>query len=543
MSKNLDGANFVKAMISASNALINNKNRIDALNVFPVPDGDTGTNMASTLESATKNLKDINDYDINNITSLIAKGMLFGARGNSGVILSQIFKGFALGLANKKTASTKDLVNAFKSAHQKAYGAVLKPVEGTMLTVIRETAEMLEDDWKTHETNLSQADFWQKVVEFSRISCDNTPNKLKMLREVGVIDSGGEGLCTIFIGIHNYFLGKPVELKSSSDEITKFINETEIFNGEFGYCTEFIIDLKEPDSFEKNLFVKKVEASVTSLVIVNDTNILKVHGHTLKPGQFLTIAQEYGEFIKIKSENMTLQTNNSKATAIELKKTSSEVALCGIVSCNIGSGIIERMNKLGCDYIVDSSENQNPSARDIINAINAVNAQTVFVLPNNSNTILVCQQAAQVVTDKNVIVIPTKNQIHGLSAMINFNSENIAEDNLEFMNEAVESTTTGAITKSIRTTKINNIEIKEGYYISIKNGKIIGCDETYIKAWKKLIKKLIRKEYEIITIYYGDEVSEAEANELANFVQGKYDIEVEVYYGGQPNFHFIIGIE
>ncbi|ADE19866.1 DAK2 domain-containing protein [Mycoplasma crocodyli] len=545
MNKSLDGQMFLNAMISASNALSNSKNRIDALNVFPVPDGDTGTNMSSTINTAIDNCRNITDESISVVSSSIAKGMLLGARGNSGVILSQIFKGFSMGLSEKNSATVKDLVQALNTAQQKAYGAVLKPVEGTILTVIRETSEMIQKEYKKDFTKVSILDFFTKVLEFMRIACDNTPNKLKILREVGVTDSGGEGLFVIFEGMLSYFQGKPVQISKTTDDINSFINDTEVFDGEFGYCTEFIIDLEEQDKFDKEEFTRQIESIATSLVVVTDENILKVHGHTLKPGQMLNLAQEYGEFIKIKSENMTIQANNSKAIA-ETKKHVEvvESSECGIISCNLGSGIISKMKEYGCDYIVESGQTQNPSAQDLINAVNAVNAKTVFILPNNSNIILVSQQAAQVITDKNVIVIPSKTQIQGLSAILNFNKENSAEDNLEFMTEAIEEVVTGEVTKAVRSTKIGGVKIKEGEYISILKGNIISSSETYLEAAREIVDNILENdEKELITIYYGDEASQRDAEELANIVQGNYDVEVEIFEGGQPNYHFIIGAE
>ncbi|EFF41279.1 DAK2 domain-containing protein [Mycoplasmopsis alligatoris] len=545
MNKNLDGQMFLNAMISASNALNNSKNKIDALNVFPVPDGDTGTNMASTITTAVKNCENVTDESIGVVSAAIAKGMLLGARGNSGVILSQIFKGFSLSLADKNSATIKDLINALKGASKKAYGAVLKPVEGTILTVIRETSEAIEKDLKKTHSSLTLVEFFTVVLEQMRKACDNTPNKLKILREVGVTDSGGEGLYLIFSGLLSYFEGNPVQISKNTDDITKFINDTEVYDGEFGYCTEFIVDLVEPESFNKEEFTKEIEQLASSLVVVNDENILKVHGHTIKPGDMLNMSQRYGEFLKIKSENMTIQANNSKSIA-ESKKPLEQLenAICGIISCNLGSGIISKMHEYGCDYIVESGQTQNPSAQDLIDAINAVKAETVFILPNNSNIILVSQQAAQVVTDKTVVVIPTKTQIQGLSAILNFNKENSAKDNLEFMSEAIEEVVSAEVTKAVRTTKINGVDIKEGEYISILKGQIIASSKTYIEAAKEVIFEILDEDdKEIITIYYGDKVSQREAEELANIVQGNYDVEIEIYQGGQPNYHFIIGAE
>lgn len=542
MSKFLDGEKLSKAIISGAHALANNKNRIDSLNVFPVPDGDTGTNMSSTFLATVKNLEKLNNPDVSKVAASVAHDTIYEARGNSGVILSQIWKGFALGVDKRKKLSTNDLIIAFESATQRAYKSVFKPIEGTILTVIREISENLR---KNHfdQKDLEIEDLFDEIVAYARKSCDETPNKLKTLREVGVTDSGGEGLYQILWGMNEFLHGNPVSLKEEQEEITAFISDSEVYDGEFGYCTEFLIDMPNWKDFDKNKFNAELEKIANSLVIVNDDNLLKVHGHTLKPGDMLNFGQKYGEFIKIKSENMTLQANDSKATTMELADKNSPRALCGVVSCNLGNGIIRTMKELNCDYIVESGQTQNPSAQDLINAIEQVNAETVFVLPNNSNVILVAQQAAQVVTDKNVIIVPTKTQIQGITAMMNFNSEISSEDNLEQMQEAIAGVSTGEITQAVRNTKINNIKIKEEDFLCILDNKIVASEKDLFTAGRKLVDRMIKPKNEIVSIYYGDESSLTEAEELLNYINSKYDIEVEIIEGNQPNYHFYIGVE
>ncbi|MEE3928386.1 DAK2 domain-containing protein [Mycoplasmopsis ciconiae] len=548
MNREIDGIIWSKALISGANNLINQKNRIDALNVFPVPDGDTGTNMASTIEAAIDFLSSNQEKNVDFVCDNVARNMLFGARGNSGVILSQIFRGFANGVNQKDKLNVSDLGQCFYEASKKAYSAVLNPIEGTILTVIRETSEEINKFLKSNST-VDAKQFFQKVVEFARISCDNTPNKLKTLREVGVTDSGGEGLFLIFEGILSYFEDKPIAISNDNlASIDKFVAQDEVFEGEFGYCTEFIVDLSTPEKFNQNKFQLGAEKLATSLVIVQDKNILKVHGHTIKPGTFLNFAQKFGEFMKIKSENMTLQANNSKAAAQELKSQKNENEKknpCGIISCNLGSGIIERMKEFECDYIVESGQTQNPSAQDLITAINNVNAETVFILPNNSNILLVSQQAAQVITDKNVIIIPTKTQIQGLNAILNFNKETSAEENAEIMNEAILDVISAEITQAVRTTKINNVDIKKDEFIGILNNKIVTSQKTFIDATKEVISIILddNPSKELLSLYYGDSASETDANEILSWVQNNYDIEVEIFNGNQPNYHFLIGVE
>ncbi|MGZ9756263.1 DAK2 domain-containing protein [Mycoplasma sp. 4423] len=536
----LDSKTFLQGMLSGSNALVNAKNRIDALNVFPVPDGDTGTNMSSTISAAIAKLDESYfNLPISEVTKQLALNMMYEARGNSGVILSQVFKGFSLACAGLASLDLKQLLIAFQEATNRAYKSVFNPTEGTMLTVIRETSENLNQEF-LKATEVSLLDFWTKVLDFSRKSCDETPNKLKTLREVGVTDSGGEGLYIIFKGFFEYLKGNPVEKSENGDDISVLVSDSEIYSGEFGYCTEVLVDLNNPHSFDKNIFSKQIEEIANSLVIVNDDKLLKVHGHTVKPGEFLTLAQKYGEFIKIKSENMTLQANNSKSI---YAKTSDEMAECGLVSCNLGSGIIKRMQELGTDFVVESGQIQNPSAQDLINAVAKVNAKNVFILPNNSNVILVAQQAAQVVTDKNIIVIPTKSQIQGLTAVLNFNSEFSAKENEELMLDSLSDVQTGEITKSVRKTKINNIVIRKGDYLGIHDGKIIASERDLTITFKKLITKMVKKQSQMITLYYGDDVDTATLLELSNYLEANYNLQIEVVEGNQPNYQFLIGVE
>ncbi|QBF34927.1 DAK2 domain-containing protein [Mycoplasmopsis phocirhinis] len=541
MTNKLDGKMFYDLCLSGSNNLINAKNKIDALNVFPVPDGDTGTNMSSTVKSAIDTI-DRNNDNLGEIAQKFSKSMLFGARGNSGVILSQIFKGFSIAFENTKSVDVIGLLNGFKKATEKAYASVLKPIEGTILTVIRETTEELS---KIIDKNTTFQVFFELAEKFARKSCDNTPNLLKVLREVGVTDSGGEGFYTFLVGMNSFIKGKPISITKDANDINTFIQDNEVYSGEFGYCTEFIIELNNYQNFNKKHFEKEIGKQATSLVVVQDNEILKVHGHTLKPGNLLNFGQRYGEFVKIKSENMSLQAEQTRNKNVDLANSQSfeDEKECGIVSCNLGPGIIARMRELGCDAIIESGQTQNPSAQDIINAINSVNSKNVFVLPNNSNIFLASEQAGKIINDKNVYIIRTKSQLQGIAAMLNFDHDLDAKSNLELLNEAIKTVTTGEITQSVRDTKFDNIEIKKGSYIGIVGGKIITNQSNYIKAAKDLIDKTITNDHEFISVYYGNNISEAEASEIQSFIESKYDVEIEIYNGSQPNYHFIIGFE
>lgn len=539
----LNGKTFAQAFISGANNLINSKNKIDALNVFPVPDGDTGTNMSSTSKAAVGALTvtNVDKMPLGDVAVIISRNMLLGARGNSGVILSQIFKGLSLSFTNLKEASVKELLDGFKKATEKAYQSVLKPVEGTILTVIRETTEAIEKDI-TKDSSVE--DFFRLANEFSRQACNNTPNKLKILREVGVTDSGGEGLQALLFGMYSYFKGQPIEESNEEKQADTFISSSEVYNGEFGYCTEFIVELADDKNFDKSAFENALMKKANSLVVVQDEKILKVHGHTLKPGDMLNFGQKYGEFIKIKSENMTRQAADSRNKNVIINQSDeNEKQKCAIISCNLGSGIIDRMKEYGVDAIIESGQTQNPSAQDILDAISSVKAKNVFVLPNNSNIFLAAEQAAQSVNDKKVYIIPTKSQVQGVSALLNFAKDNTVKENRENMTDAIKLVKTGEITKSVRSTNIDGIKIKEGQFIGILDHKIIIVADSYLDAAKKLVKKVTSKDTELITIYFGNDASEPDAQELQNFIESHYDASVEVVNGNQPNYHFIIGFE
>ncbi|MBZ4212431.1 DAK2 domain-containing protein [Mycoplasma sp. U97] len=539
----IDGKIYSKLIISGANNLINNKNRIDALNVFPVPDGDTGTNMSGTVETAAKVLVNIDNENIGEVSAIVSKNMLLGARGNSGVIMSQIFKGFANYFQNKKSVSITEMIDAFKSATERAYQSVLKPVEGTILTVIRETTENLE---KEVNKNTTLKEFFEIAKKFARIACDNTPNKLKILREVGVTDSGGEGLYSFIEGMSKYINdGTVVEIAQDEVQIDKFISSDEVYSGEFGYCTEFIIELKNEKEFNKNEFESSLSKKANSLVVVQDGELVKVHGHTLKPGNLLNFGQKYGEFIKIKSENMSLQAEDSRNKNVSLNNsdTNDNSSKCAIISCNLGTGIINKMKDLGCTAIVESGQTQNPSAADLIEAIEAVKSKDVFILPNNSNIFLTAEQAAQAIKNKKIHIIHTRTQLQGINAMLAFNKDSSAKENKELIEEVVSMIKTAEITKAVRSTTLNGIKIKENDYIAILDGKIISCKSSYIDAAKAVISKTANEETQVITIYYGNEASEADANELADYISKSYDCEVETINGNQPNYYFFIGFE
>lgn len=534
---------------SASNKLFNNKERIDALNVFPVPDGDTGTNMSSTLKKAFDNIEKNNFKTVGELIDQLSYNMLLSARGNSGVILSQIFKGFSNAWTNLEELNPKNIIQGFQQASENAYKSVLKPIEGTILTVIRETAENLSKLKITNETKI--VSIFDEAIKFAQESLNNTPNLLPVLKEVGVVDSGGEGLVVVLQGArHALAEGKPVEVDMSSTKPFSVISNTEIYSGEFGYCTEIIVQIENLDKFSKNKFVSQIEKLGNSVVVVNDNDILKLHVHTEKPGKVLNDCQKLGEFLNVKIENMTQQANSTKSNIQNNQNINNTQTLSfnkknGIISCNAGSGFINLMKELECDYIIESGQSNNPSAQDIIEAIEQINVKNIIILPNNSNIILAAQQASKIKSDHNIQVIPTKSQVEGITAIMNYSPELSMEDNIEEIEQGLKNLVVGEIAQAIKDTKINNVKVKSGHYLMIMQNKIIDSKKDVISASKNLIDKMIKskKQAELLVIYYGNSASEIDAKKIEKYVLEKYNIEVQIQNGDQYIYDYMFGLE
>lgn len=550
----IDGNIWIKALQSGCNSILNHRDRIDGMNVFPVPDGDTGSNMSATMEYATKDtLKKIVNNSIGAIASLFAKGMLLGARGNSGVILSQIFKGISVGLHNKNKAKAIDIVAAFGEAQKYAYKSIMKPVEGTILTVVKMIYKKL-----SQSITLSNSinDVFAQATKFAREACEETPNFLPILKEVGVTDSGGEGLYVILEGISSFLRGNPVVLlkKPNTKLVNDFImNSEEDFSGKYGYCTELILKLQNPKNFQKNKMELALNRMGKSLIVIHDEDILKIHIHTLKPGNIFNFVQKYGEFLKIKSENMNLQVNESNAAKRSgLLKQPAYLPKVGqdqkrelkiaVISCNSGVGIINEMQNLGVNYVIDAGQSNNPAASIFVEAINSLNTNKIILLPNNSNIIMVAQQVAAT-AQKEIIVIPTKTQMQGIVAMMNFDQNLKIHENQENMEDAIGEVQTGQVTQAIKTTKVNGITVKKGNYLAIANGKIIDSTSSKTRAAKHICDKFINDNIEIVTIYYGDDSTYADAEDISSHIENNYDVEVEIKEGKQPIYNFLIAFE
>lgn len=551
--KFIDGNMLKQMIISGANNLFNHYPEVDALNVFPVPDGDTGINMNLTISSGAKEIQNRGDESVYEIAKAFSKGLLMGARGNSGVILSQIFRGFAQSLEGKKVINAEELAEAFYHGKEVAYKAVMRPVEGTILTVIREASESLKDQVNSY-TSIEKA--FEILLKEANISLEHTPELLPVLKEVGVVDSGGAGLVKILEGFYRAIKGKVVEKNMATvTEDTPNQKQGALIEGEeFGYCTEFLLRIPEnPIEEGKKIFVEKRFSSVlsshgNSLVIVRDGDIVKVHIHTLTPGNILVYAQQFGEFVKLKIENMTEQhtklidENNDSNKNVEEVVEERDYA---IISVSVGDGIDEMFKELNVTDIVSGGQTMNPSTEDIVDAIKKAHAKKVFILPNNSNIIMAATQACQVL-EGNVEckVIPTKTIPQGLAASMIFNPEASFEENEQEMNEAIANVKSGQVTFSIRDTVIDDIEVKKDQFIALFGKKIVACDNNKIKATLKMLKEMVDETSSIITLICGEDVTDEEKEAIEELIAQKFqDVDVDVRRGNQPVYSFIVGVE
>ena len=555
--KVIDAKTLQKMFIVGAKNLEAKKEWINELNVFPVPDGDTGTNMTLTIMSAAKEVGGITEPTMENMAKAISTGSLRGARGNSGVILSQLFRGFTREIKKYEEINTEVLSRACVKAVETAYKAVMKPKEGTILTVAKGMAdkacEMLgETDDLTVVID--------EIIKHGDYVLSQTPEMLPVLKQAGVVDSGGQGLMTVLKGAYDAFLGKEVDYTLDEVSAPSGINKDDIPMEEadikFGYCTEFIINLDKPmsDETEKS-FKEFLESIGDSIVLVADDEIVKVHVHTNQPGEAFTRALTYGSLSRMKIDNMREEHHerlikNAEKLAEqqkaeeEKKKTDEPKKKYGFIAVSVGEGLDEIFKGLNVDYIISGGQTMNPSTEDILNAVEKVNAETIFVLPNNKNIILAANQAESLVEDKNVIVIPSKTIPQGISAMIGFVEDNSAEDNKEAMTDSMSYVKTGEITYAVRDTVIDDKEIREGNIMGIGDEGILSVGDDITATTVDMIKKMQDEDSEIVSIYYGEGVTEDEAQTLASKLSEELpDLEVEVYSGGQPVYYYIASVE
>ena len=559
---------LAKAFLAGAKNLEAKKEWINELNVFPVPDGDTGTNMSMTIMSAAKEVTAIADPDMKSVAKAISSGSLRGARGNSGVILSQLFRGFAKVIAEYDEIDVQILAEAFEKGVETAYKAVMKPKEGTILTVARGMANRAIE--LSDETN-DLIEFCEGVIKEGDRVLAKTPDMLPVLKQAGVVDSGGQGLMQVMKGALDSLLGKEIDYTieetpkaaTAEDAVSYNIEAQAQQEIKFAYCTQFLVMLEQPiTTRQENEFKEYLEGIGDSIVVVADDEIVKVHVHTNDPGLAMQRGLTYGSLTTIIIENMKLE-RDEKISALKEKEMQAAATPSrseaeeqeppvftelpkemGFISVSIGEGINEIFTGLGVDYIIEGGQTMNPSTEDMLNAIARVNAKTIFILPNNKNIILAANQAASLVEDKKIIVIPTKTIPQGITALINFIPDSTPEDNAERMTTEIGAVKTGQVTYAVRDTVIDDKEIRQDDYMGIGDSGILSVGRNLEETTLSMLDALIDEESAIVSIYYGADMSQESAEALGAKLEERHpEIEVEVHYGGQPIYYFVISVE
>lgn len=557
----IDPSTLKKMFVSGAKYLESQKAYVDKLNVFPVPDGDTGTNMSLTILSAAKEVNNTDCNDMKEVAKAISSGSLRGARGNSGVILSQLLRGFAKVIAEHDKIDTLILAKSFQKGVETAYRAVMKPKEGTILTVARETAERAA----TLAVDSNDIEFViRESIEYAKEVLQKTPDMLDVLKQAGVVDAGGQGLLYIFEGAYKSLeAGEELDFDVVTPEVDKAeqvdssnLAKISTEDIKFGYCTEFIINVDSPETTEDDslIFRDYLETIGDSIVVAGYDDIIKTHVHTNDPGLAIQKALELGELVNLKIDNMRQQ-HTSKVISRQddaasgdiestVKEQPAERKQVGFVAVSIGDGLKDIFKSLGVDYIIQGGQTMNPSTEDVLNAINQVNADNVFVLPNNKNIILAAKQASELCEDKNVVVIPSKSIPQGISAMISYEHESDVEENIKNMADSMTYVSTGQLTFAVRDTSIDEKEIKEGDILGIGNDKILTVEKELDIAAKELVEKLVNDDSELVIVYYGKDVEENVADDFGKYIEDKFeDCDVEVHYGGQPLYYYILSVE
>ena len=545
----ISGHDFYNMVVNASNRLLEESEFVNALNVFPVPDGDTGTNMSMTFKAAVKEIENINSSSIGEISKKLAKGALMGARGNSGVILSQILRGISKGLEGKTDVDSSELAVAFFEGSKAAYKAVMRPTEGTILSVIRAASEAA-----VASEAKDIVDFMDEVTKEAKVMLDKTPELLPALKKAKVVDSGGMGLYIILQGMYEALKdGIKAEIKditASKEGVKVGAQSTEDIDIKFGYCTEFIIlgDAKHAKEFQD-----KIESLGDSMIVVGYDDVIKVHIHTNDPGKVLSYAVQVGELSKIKIDNMreehrellmdSKDLEQSESYKDEDNDSSKEMKKYGFITVAMGDGISNIFRELGVEYVIEGGQTMNPSTQDMLDAVDKINAEHIFILPNNKNIIMAANQAAEI-SDKDIRVMPTTSIPQGIACVTMFNPDSDVEDNFNELQSAIEAVKTGSVTYAVRDTEIDGIQIKEGNMLGLVEGKIkeVGQDNQEVAI--KILDNMIDEDSELITVYYGSEVSDEEAEKFSSRLEEKYeDFDIQVYKGNQPLYYFLLSVE
>ena len=546
----INGLVLAEMIDLGSKNLAKNAEKINSLNVFPVPDGDTGTNMNLSMSSGAKETAANVVENIGELGKSFSKGLLMGARGNSGVILSQLFRGMSQYIADKKEIDAKEFAEAIQNGVSIAYKAIIKPVEGTILTVAREAAEA---GLKAAKNTDSVVEVMEAIYAESQASLKRTPDLLPILKEVGVVDSGGQGLVCVYQGFVAALKGEKIEglesvetnvvdMQFEDDHDMDFMSPEDIV---YGFCTEFTVRLdKEKKEFDEDKFRANMSKFGDSLLVISDSEYVKIHVHTETPGEVFNYGQQYGELIKIKSDNMREQ-HREVLRKQEAKQatTPKELKEQAMISISMGAGLSKVLTSMGVDYIVEGGQTMNPSTEDIMKAIKEVNAKNIFIFPNNKNIQLAAKQAAEL-AEENVFVIESKTAPQGLAAVMVFNPQAAPEENFANMQEVLSTVSTLEVTHAVRDTNIEGVEIKKDEFMGIRNGKIVVSNLSLNTVLEELLEKSIDEDTEIVTLYLGEESTEEYTDFLEQLIEEKYpDVEVELIESGQPVYPYIIGVE
>lgn len=550
-NNSISGYLFRQMVTNGAVNLKNNHKEIDHLNVFPVPDGDTGINMQMTMMAGVKEVSNLKESSITDISKILSKGLLMGARGNSGVILSQFFRGVSTEISkneNQNELTVSQFIDCLVGGYQMAYRAVMDPVEGTILTVVREAAEKI----KQERNNLNSIEeVMDLYVKQAKLTLLKTPELLPVLKEAGVVDSGGAGFLKIIEGMQMALQGNMLSENINPVPILENLNQEinhgfiDLHNIKFGYCTEFITKLFSPERFKEEMILSPLKTLGDSMVVAVSEDLLKVHIHTNQPGVIITLAQKYGEIQTIKVENMRRQNQEvveqEKEKLAKISKTNQEKTKYSIIAVASGEGMKRVFLDLGVDYIVDGGQTMNPSTEDFLNVINNINSDNIIIIPNNKNIIMAAEQTIDLCPDKNISVLRTKNISQGYASLMVFDSTVDLEENLDLMSEQVNEVKSGEVTYAVRETTVNGVEINKNDYIGILNDKIKLATNNLTKTTKQLLKEMISDDSELVTIFYGKDISEKEAIKMKEYVLNiSEDVEVEVVAGMQDVYSYII---
>lgn len=550
MVSEINGKLFAEMIIQGAQNLSNHADLVDSLNVYPVPDGDTGTNMNLTMTSGREAVEQNLSQHIGELGKTFSKGLLMGARGNSGVILSQIFRGFSKQLEDLQVIDAQQLADSFQAGVDTAYKAILKPVEGTILTVARDAGAAAQS--KATETT-DCIELLSFIVAEAEKSLENTPNLLPVLKEVGVVDSGGKGLLLIYKGFLSALKGETIDAQATKLDKDTLVNESHDFHGvintediEFGYCTEMMVRFaKDKKVFDEQQFRNDMSAFGDSLLVINDDEIVKVHVHTEKPGDVFNYGQQYGELIKLKVENMREQ--HREVVKKEQHNTSTTSALqeveTAVITISMGDGISNLFKSMGATHVISGGQTMNPSTEDIVKVIEQSNCKRAIILPNNKNIMMASEQAASIV-EAEAVVVPSKSIPQGIATLFNYDEADELSDNKARMNETLSVVSSGAITYAVRDTKIDGIEIKKDEFMGLIEDKIVTSNPVLIDAAQSLLSTMMDDDSEIVTIIVGSEAKETETNAIISWVEENYeDVELDVHQGDQPVYPYLFSVE